>query len=396
LIDWKYYFLSKIQLNPRLSKPFKEWFGEKIDAIMHKRKKCIVLDLDNTLWDGILGEDGIEGIKIGGYYPGNAFSMFQQSLLELSKTGIILTVCSKNNEQDVLDVWKSNPYLTLTKEHFAAFRINWNNKADNIKELAEELNIGLDSFVFVDDNPSEREMIRQLLPMVEVPDFPEQPYLLPIFFENIQKRFFCIYSLTEEDKAKTDQYKANALRLETQKNFSDFSGYLKSLEMELTIQKVNSFNITRIAQMTMKTNQFNLTTIRYTEDDIQRLVDANEQVFCVSVKDKFGDNGITGAIILKKADEYSLEIDSLLLSCRILGKGIETAFVYQILKLLKEQKIKSILASYIPTSKNEQVKDFYDKIGFILIDENHEKKKYFIDLQNYSFVLEPYYKIEMQ
>jgi FkbH-like protein len=396
LIDWKYYFLSKIQLNPRLTKPFKEWFGEKIEAIKLKRKKCIVLDLDNTLWDGILGEDGNEGIKIGGDYPGNTFYMFQQSLLELSKTGIILTVCSKNNEQDVLDVWKSNPYLVLTKEYFAAYRINWNNKADNIKELAEELNIGLDSFVFVDDNPSEREMIRQLLPMVAVPDFPEHPYSLPVFFENMQKRFFGVYSLTEEDKAKTEQYKANALRLNIQKNFTDFTDYLKSLEMELTIQKANSFNITRIAQMTQKTNQFNLTTIRYIEDDIQRLVDEKEQVFCMSVKDKFGDNGITGAMILKRVNENSLEIDSLLLSCRILGKGIEKAFIFQILNLLKEQKIKNILASYFPTTKNEQVKDFYEKIGFVLIDEIQEIKKYFIELQNNSFVIEPYYKIEMQ
>ena len=148
--------------------------------------------------------------------------------------------------------------------------------------------------------------------------------------------------------------------------------------------------------MTQKTNQFNLTTIRYIEDDIQRLVDEKEQVFCMSVKDKFGDNGITGAMILKRVNENSLEIDSLLLSCRILGKGIEKAFIFQILNLLKEQKIKNILASYFPTTKNEQVKDFYEKIGFVLIDEIQEIKKYFIELQNNSFVIEPYYKIEMQ
>jgi FkbH-like protein len=396
LIDWKYFFLSKIQISPRLNKSFNYWFVKKTEAINQARKKCLILDLDNTLWDGILGEDGIDGIKVGGDYPGNAFSMFQLSLLELGKSGVILTICSKNNEKDVLEVWEKNPFLILKKEHFAAYRINWNNKADNIKELAEELNIGLDSLVFIDDNPSEREIVKQLLPMVEVPDFPEQPYLLPTFFEKIQKKYFDVYALTEEDVSKTEQYKANAKRLDIQKNFTDFSEYLASLEMVISIQKVNAFNILRIAQMTQKTNQFNLTTIRYNQEDIQRLVDDNEQIYCISVKDKFGDNGITGAMILKKVNEESLEIDSLLLSCRILGKGIEKAFIYQVLNLLKEQKIGRVLASYIPTSKNEQVKDFYEKIGFLLIDDIKGIKKYFIELQNCSFDLEPYYKIEIQ
>ena len=197
VFDWKFWFISQMGINPQLSKPFKGWFQHKLDEMAFKRKKCLVLDLDNTLWGGVLGEDGVEGISLGGDYPGKAFHYFQKALLELSKTGIILTICSKNNEEDVLEVWEKNPFMILRKEHFAAWRINWNDKATNIKELAEELNIGLDSFVFVDDNPVERELIKQTLPMVEVPEFPVQPYELPIFFKYIVEKYFRVYSVTD-------------------------------------------------------------------------------------------------------------------------------------------------------------------------------------------------------
>ncbi len=181
LFDWKFYFISQMGMNPKLSKDFKAWWDKKQNSISLKRKKCLVLDLDNTLWGGVLGEEGIDGIKIGGDYPGKAFLYWQEALLALSKSGVILTVCSKNNEQDVLDAWDKNPFNVLKKEHFVAYRINWTDKATNIKELASELNIGLDSFVFVDDNPTERELIKQMLPMVQVPEFPTQPYGLMFF-----------------------------------------------------------------------------------------------------------------------------------------------------------------------------------------------------------------------
>ncbi len=396
IIDWKYYFISSMQINPRLAKPFRDWFYKQIDAIEFRRKKCLVLDLDNTLWGGILGEDGLEGIKIGGDYPGNAFSMFQQQLLELSKTGIILTVCSKNNEQDVLEVWEKNIFLSLKKEHFAAYRINWNNKADNIRELAEELNIGLDSIVFADDNPAERELVKQLLPMVEVPDFPDHPYQLPVFFREMQQKYFQVYSVTTEDTQKTEQYRANAQRAEEQQQFTNLADYLASLNIELTIQKANALNLPRIAQMTQKTNQFNLTTLRYSNEDIDALIKNNETVFCLSTKDKFGDNGITGAIILKAISHSIVEIDSLLLSCRILGKGIENAFVFSIMQLLKSNGVEKVLSRYITTAKNGQVKNFYESIGFEITSESNGVKAYEMQIQKEDFKIEPYYKIEMQ
>lgn len=392
LIDWKFYFISQMGMSPKLSKDFKVWFARKMDGIALKRKKCVVLDLDNTLWGGILGEDGIEGIKIGGDYPGKAFLYFQEGLLELSKSGVILTVCSKNNEQDVLEAWEKNPFLVLKKEHFATYRINWTDKATNIKEIAEELNIGLDSLVFVDDNPTERELIRQLLPMVEVPDFPEQPYELPVFFQDIVEKYFKVYAITDEDRKKTQQYKANASRAQEQRHFSDFTDFLRSLDIQMTIEQAHEFNIQRIAQMTQKTNQFNLTTRRYTDADVRQFLKEGWKIWCLSVADKFGDNGITGCVMVN-----GNTIDTLLLSCRILGKGIEHAFIKKVLTLLREQGVEKVEADYLPTAKNKQVADFYDKNGFTLLSEGADgNKHYVLTLTDANLNIEDYYQITIK
>ena len=392
LIDWKFYFISQMGLNPKLTKPFMAWFQRKMESLALKRKKCLVLDLDNTLWGGILGEDGIDGIKIGGDYPGKAYLYFQEALLELSKSGVILTICSKNNEADVLDAWEKNPFIRLKKDSFSAYRINWTDKATNIKELADELNIGLDSFVFVDDNPTERELVKQSLPMVAVPDFPEQPYELPQFFAKLVRDYFEVYSITDEDKKKTEQYKANASRMQAQKSFGDFNSFLKSLDMHVVIEKANVLNIPRIAQMTQKTNQFNLTTKRYTDADIRNFEAKGANVYCLSVSDKFGDSGITGCIIV---DGDS--IDSLLLSCRILGKGIELAFVKTVLGILKQKGISKLSARYIPTAKNAQVKDFYEKCGFVCVAENEDgSKAYRAEFAQMDFNVEDFYNVEVK
>ena len=388
IIDWKYWFISQMGMNPRLSKPFIEWYSRKLDQMALKRKKCLVLDLDNTLWGGVLGEDGIDGIKLGGDYPGKAYLYFQEALLELGKSGVILTVCSKNNEEDVLEAWEKNPFMVLKKEHFATWRINWADKATNIREIAEELNIGLDSFVFVDDNPTEGELIRQALPMVEVPDFPVQPYGLPVFFQGLVEKYFRVYSITSEDRKKTEQYKANAQRAKAQSSFVDFDSYLESLDIHLTIEAANEFNIPRIAQMTQKTNQFNLTTKRYTDSDIHSRLQDGWKIWCLGVSDKFGDSGITGAIVVNGD-----EIDSFLLSCRILGKGIENAFLQCILRLLKDQGMTSIKAQFIPTPKNSQVKDFYERCGFTCVKVHEGIKEYKADLEGIGIEIKDYYHI---
>ena len=391
LVDWKYYFLSQMGLNPRMAADFKSWFARKLDQIALKRKKCLVLDLDNTLWGGILGEDGIDGIKIGGDYPGKAFLYFQEALSKLSRNGVILAICSKNNERDVLELWEKNPYIVLKKEHFATYRINWQDKATNIRELAEELNLGLDSFVFIDDNPTERELIRQMLPMVAVPDFPTQPYDIPLFFKSLVENYFKVYSITDEDKAKTEQYKANACRVQAQRSFADFDSFLKSLDIRMTIESANDYNIQRIAQMTQKTNQFNLTTKRYTDADVKTMLAQGWKVYCLSVADRFGDSGITGCIMVDGD-----VIDTFLLSCRILGKGIEIAFIKKILQMLKLGGVVKLRAKYVPTNKNAQVKDFYEKCGFLCVSETLGTKEYVADLQNLDLEIKDYYKIEIQ
>ena len=401
LIDWKFYFISQMGMSPKLSKDFKVWFSRKMDGIALKRKKCLVLDLDNTLWGGVLGEEGIDGIKIGGDYPGKSFLYFQEALLELSKSGVILTICSKNNEQDVQEAWERNPFLVLKKEHFATYRINWTDKATNIKEIAGELNIGLDSMVFVDDNPTERELVRQMLPMVEVPEFPIQPYELPVFFQKLVEDFFKVYSVTDEDKRKTEQYKANALRAQAQQRFSDLTDFLRSLDIRMTIEQANDFNIPRIAQMTQKTNQFNLTTRRYTETDIRRFLEEGWKIWCLCVADKFGDNGITGCLMVKpipspSQKEEKGEIDTLLLSCRILGKGIEMAFVKQIMSIMRSEGAKTITAFYVPTAKNSQVAEFYEKCGFTVISEESGTKHYSLSLDKGDFAIEDFYHLTIR
>jgi FkbH-like protein len=392
LIDWKYYYLSQMPLNPKLSSGFKQWFERQIEIVTFKRKKCIILDLDNTLWGGILGEDGIERIKIGETYPGNAYRFFQEYLLQLYKTGIILAICSKNNEQDVLEVLEKHSDMALRKEHFVCSRINWENKADNIKEIALELNIGLDSLVFIDDNPSERELVKQMLPEVTVPDFPQHPYHFPKLIKYLSDNYFSTYKLTHEDAVKTQQYKENAGRFRFQSQFADFEVYLKSLEIELMIEPLNDINIARFSQLTHKTNQFNLTTRRYTETDILNFVERKAWIYGLRVKDRFGDNGITGLIIIDINDKNA-QIDTFLLSCRILGKKIEDVFAQYMLMKLKKSGIQSVKASYIKTMKNGQVSTFYERIGFSAENILTDKKDYTLALNDYNYVAPDIYKI---
>lgn len=392
LIDWKYYFASQLAFSAKIATDFKKWFKQKENEIALNRKKCIVLDLDNTLWGGILGEDGIEGIKIGGDYPGKAFLYFQKTLVELSKSGIILAICSKNNENDVKECWAKNPYNILTEKYISSYRINWNNKADNIREIAAELNIGLDSFVFIDDSPAEREIIKQNLPMVEVPDFPDHPYDLPLFINGLIEKYFRVYALTDEDKNKTEEYKANALRATEQTKFTDIDSFIQSLEIKMTIQPANKMNINRIAQMTQKTNQFNLTTKRYTESDLNAMLAEGAKIWCLSVADKFGDSGITGAVIIKNS-----EIDEFLLSCRILGKGIEKEFLTQILTKLKDEGYSKLIASFVSTTKNALVQDFYEANGFQLtMNKQNKEKIYNLNLITYKGVHDSKYEVFFQ
>lgn len=395
LVNWKYYFISQSLLSPKLAKDFKLWWQHIEGELMFNRKKCLVLDLDDTIWGGILGEQGADGVKVGGDYPGNAFLYWQRGLVELSKNGVILTICSKNNEADVLDVWLNNPFMALKKEHISAYRINWKDKASNIKELAEELNIGLDSMVFVDDSPTERELVKQMLPMVEVPDFPRHPYELVDFFQQLVKDHFRIYELTADDADKTNQYKANAKRKSEQKRFAHYDDFLRSLDMEIRVEKANDYNLPRIAQLTQKTNQFNLTTRRYTQADLRQMIADGAMVWCMSVSDRFGSYGISGVMIVAPTGTDKADVNTLLLSCRVLGKGIEYAFVNYMFQMLSEQGYKSLTATYRPTSKNILVKDFWKEVGGEPLSQNKEGSTYMVTL-NHNFQIKNYYRFSQQ
>lgn len=395
LVNWKFYHMSQTLLNTKLAHDFQAWWLRIEAELALQRKKCLVLDLDNTLWGGVLGEDGVDGIKLGGDYPGNAFQLWQRALLQLSRNGVILAVCSKNNETDVQEAWDMNPSMVLKREHFSALAINWDDKATNLQRLADELNIGLDSMVFIDDNPAERELVSQLLPQVEVPDFPEKPYMLMPFFKQLVERYFRIYAITDEDRAKAEQYRANALRNSEQSRFADLDTYLYSLEICIDIRRADEHNIPRIAQMTQKTNQFNLTTRRYTEDDVRQFVKDGWPVYCMSVSDRFGDSGITGTVFIEPLADDAVRIDSLLLSCRILGKGIEEAFLKTVLNLLRLDGIRRVDADYIPTAKNGQTADFYDRMGMTCVATGADGAKHYQLALNDVFAIKNCYNIRV-
>ena len=394
-IDWRFFFTSQMILNPKLAKPFKRWFAQQLDFISLKRKKCIVLDCDNTLWGGVVGEDGIHGVKLGQDYPGNAFKRFQELLLMLSKKGIILAVCSKNNLEDVQELWKNNPNNLINDSVLSAYRINWQNKAENIKSIAEELNISTDSFVFIDDNPLERQLVKELLPEVEVPDFPESPHKLVQYFWSLYHTYFNTFELSEEDIKKTEQYKENFHRNESKKIFQNIDDYLASLSIEVTILKAEEGHLSRLTQMTQKTNQFNLRTQRYTEEDLKLKIKSGSHLYVANVKDKFGDNGITIACIIDETDK-ELFIDSYLLSCRILGREIEKITLLSIIKQLIKNTNKPLKAEYIPTKKNVMTKDFLEQVGFSLENETAEGVKHYVFNPSQKIDIKDYYNIHFK
>lgn len=374
LVDKRHFYMAQVPINPRLANSFKNWFKQKIHTLGGLRKKCLIVDLDNTLWGGILGEDGIAGIQLGNDYPGNCYRHFQMVIKEMKNNGVLLAICSKNNWEDVQQVIDQRDEMILKQDDFSSLKINWESKPENIKKITQELNIGLDSVVFIDDNPFEREQIRALLPEVVVPEFPSQPYQLFDFIKEVYNQWFQIYELTDEDKRKTEQYKENAKRKNFIARYDSSKSFLKAMQIKLIFYESFNLHLPRIAQMTQKTNQFNLTTKRYTETDLNNLMNCDYVVSDISVQDKFGDNGITAASIIKIKGSKAI-IDTFLLSCRILGRGIETVFLNLILNRLFEKGVKMVFACFIPTDKNKQVGQFFENNGFELISIDAMGKK---------------------
>jgi FkbH-like protein len=345
-----------------------------VRSLYGKTKKCLVVDCDNTLWGGIIGEDGLNGIQIGHSHPGNIFYDFQQQILNLYNRGIILAINSKNNYDDVMEVLNKHPDMLLREKHFAAIYANWNNKTDNMKAIAEELNIGMDSMVFIDDSEFECNLMKEILPAVTVIELPKDKALFPTTLAE-DTSFESVY-FSDEDKKRGELYRNNAVRKKAKSGFTDISSYYKSLEMEVDIYPVDDFSLARVAQLSQRTNQFNVTTKRYTEDEIKGMINAGKNsVSCLKVSDKYGDIGMVGAAIIEyKKDEAS--IDTLLMSCRIIGRGIEEVFLKAILNKAYANGFRKITSTYIKTNKNQVVEDFFEKNNFAII-ENESGNKYY-------------------
>lgn len=332
-------------------------------AFSGKFKKCLVLDLDNTLWGGIIGDDGIENIEIGELGIGKAFTEFQKWIKQLKERGIILAVSSKNDEKIAKEPFEKHPDMVLKLEDFAVFAANWENKADNIRYIQSVLNIGYDSMVFFDDNPFERELVKKFIPEITVPDLPEDPadYLPFLYSQNI----FETISFTNEDVARTKLYREEADRTILKRSFVNEAEFLKSLEMTALVKQVDKFSLPRAAQLSQRSNQFNLRTVRYTEEQMRAISAANDKfALTISLKDKFGDYGMVGLTILEKMNNSDLFINTWIMSCRVLKRGVEDFMMEQLVNIARENGYTSLIGEYIPTPKNNMVKDHYKNLGF--------------------------------
>ncbi|MEN4759390.1 HAD-IIIC family phosphatase [Chryseobacterium sp. C39-AII1] len=355
-----------------------------ISSIQGKFKKCVILDLDNTTWGGIIGDDGLEKIQIGSLGIGKAFTEFQYWVKSLQKRGVIVAVCSKNDEDKAKEPFEKHPDMVLKLDDIAVFVANWDNKADNIRKIQSILNIGFDSMVFLDDNPFERNIVRENLPDVCVPELPEDPaeYLEYLYSLNL----FETASFSENDAERTKQYQVEAQRAIALESFTNVEDFLKSMNMVSDVQEFNNFSKPRVSQLTQRSNQFNLRTIRYTEQEVENLMNSEDHhTISFTLEDKYGDNGLICVIVLEKKDQETLFIDTWLMSCRVLKRGMEDFTLNTIVDIARKNGFKYVEGEYIPTSKNQMVADHYGRLGFdvqedkwILNVDHYQTKEVFI------------------
>lgn len=341
-----------------------------VKGIKGQAQKCIVLDLDNTLWGGIIGDDGVEGIKLGNEAAGEAFVDFQKYLRKLKDRGLILTICSKNQEENARLPFENHPDMQLRLDDIAIFTANWNNKADNIREIADVLEIGLDSMVFLDDNPVERELVRSRLPMVAVPEMPEDPARFVRALDHCC--YFEAITFSQEDGERNEMYRSNAQRKSMQKSYTDVSDFLRGLEMKAYVGEFDEMNLPRIAQLINKSNQFHLTTTRYSEAQIKAMAkDGNTLCRYFKLKDRFGDNGLISVVILKKQNAKDLFVDTWVMSCRVLARGMEDFIQNEMLFIGRQCGAQRLLGKYIPTKKNGLVAELYKRLGYRLLSNEN-------------------------
>jgi len=367
-LDERYWQIGRAPIGRKALVSFGQEYGKFIRALYGKARKCLVLDCDNILWGGIVGEDGLEGIKLGEAYPGSCYRIFQREILNLGERGIILALCSKNNEDDVLEVLQTHSQMILRKENFSTWQINWEDKATNIRRIAQELNIGLDSMVFVDDSQFECDLVRQQLPQVVVLHLASEP---SSFKRKLNERgYFDALVLSEEDKKRNQMYRDQTKRKGLSRSSGSLREYLEKLKMVAEVGLVDKGSVGRISQLTQKTNQFNLTTRRYSEGDIRTFMESPyTDVFYLKLADKISDIGLVGVAIIKYQAQEA-QIDSFLLSCRAIGREVEDALLAHVFNHVKDQGYSKLLGCFLATKKNKQVVDFYQRQGFILVNSS--------------------------
>ena len=362
IFDYRQFYVGDIQIALNFIPYLAYDLMSYIKPITGTNKKCIVLDLDNTLWGGIIGEDGFDGIELGHSSNGKAFVDFQKELLSLWNHGIILAINSKNNFDDAMKVINEHPNMILREKNFASIQINWDDKAQNLKQIAEEINIGLNSIAFFDDDKINRERIKQEFPEVLTIEIPDDHSQFSSILKNLND--FNVLQRTDEDIQRGQMYAQQRERKELEKSISNLDDFLEQLDIKVKMKNSNEFLIPRISQLTLKTNQFNLTTRRYQEEEIRNFTNDHKFIVgCAQVLDKFGDNGITGVYIINKQDKI-WSIDTFLLSCRIMGRGVENGILSQILIDAKHNGVEEIRANFIPTQKNKPAENFLPDFGF--------------------------------
>ena len=352
-------------------------------AVKGQFKKCLILDLDNTVWGGVIGDDGLEGIQLGhGLGIGKTFTEFQMWVKKLKQRGIIICVASKNNEETAKEPFEKHPDMVLKLDDIAVFQANWETKVDNIRTIQSILNIGFDSMVFLDDNPFERNMVRENIKGITVPELPEDPaeYLEYLYSLNL----FETASYSNLDKDRTKQYQVEAQRVSLSKTFTNEADFLKSLNMVSVVSGFTKFNTPRVAQLSQRSNQFNLRTVRYTDADIEALVnDQNVIDLSFTLEDKFGDNGLIAVVIMKPLDKETLFVDTWFMSCRVLKRGMENFTLNTMVEKAKAAGYKRIVGEYLPTPKNKMVENHYTGLGFTKI-EGAETAQYELNVNEYK------------
>jgi FkbH-like protein len=369
LFDEKFYYSAKMALSTSILPYVAKQVIDVLEALKGKIKKCVVLDLDNTLWGGVIGDDGINNIEIGELGAGRAFSDLQRWMKQLKERGILLTVCSKNNENTAKEPFEKHPDMILHLDDITMFVANWNDKANNIRNIQQTLNIGMDSLVFIDDNPFERKMVKTMIPEINVPDLPDDPALYVSFLK--EQNLFETASYSEEDLTRTKQYQAEIGRISLKESFVSIDDYLMGLEMKAVVKPFDEFHFPRIAQLTQRSNQFNLRTIRYTEKEIEDIAKSDSYITrYFTLQDKYGSHGLVSAVILEKRDNGILFVNTWLMSCRVLKRGMEEFIVNDMLKVATKSGFSKVIGKYIPTQKNTMVESIYEKLGFTQLEKN--------------------------